>query len=162
MHYAPEIMARKLDKVPVLILRPSNVYGLDEKYNSYGPNSFLRSAQKDSRIMLIGGGEENRDQIYVDDVIALTVRCLLQRNIGVFNLAAWLSKCFYEVAELVARQFKSEIAIIKTSRANIITHRHYDVTNLIKSFPKFSLVSIEEGVTRVKQEAIKNCEKHQK
>jgi len=159
MHFAREIMARNLDKVLLLILRPANVYGLDDTPNAYGSNRFLRSAQKDSKILLIGGWEERRDHIYVDDVSAVTVRCLLHGNIGVLNLAIGLSKSSQEVAELVARQLKSKIAIIKISRTNTITHRRYDVTNLIKSFADFSFVSIKDGVAQINREAIKICEK---
>lgn len=153
MHYTREIMARNLDEVPLLILRPTIVYGLDDTHNSYGPNRFRRSALKDSRITLFGGGEETRDHIHVDDVAALTVRCLIHRSIGVLNFATGVSKSFHEVAELVARQFKNNIEVIKTSRGNPITYRHYDVTNLLKAFPDFGFVPLADGIARVHQEA---------
>ncbi len=153
MHYTREIMARSLVKVPVLVLRPTIVYGLDDTHNSYGPNRFRRAAQKDGRITLFGGGEEIRDHIHVDDVAALTMRCLLHRSIGTLNVATGVSKSFHEVAELVARQFKNNVEIIKTPRANPITYRHYDVTNLIKVFSDFRFVALEDGVARVHQEA---------
>ena len=153
MHYTREIMACSLAKVPVLVLRPALVYGLDDTHNSYGPNRFRRAAQKDGKITLFGGGEETRDHIRVDDVAALTVRCLLHRIIGALNVATGVSKSFLEVAELVARQFKNNVEVIKTPRANPITYRHYDVTNLIKAFPDFRFVALEDGVVRVHQEA---------
>jgi len=152
MHYTREIMARNLDEVPLLILRPTIVYGLDDTHNSYGPNRFRRSALKDSRITLFGGGEETRDHIHVGDVAALTVRCLIHRSIGVLNFATGVSKSFHEVAELVARQFKNNIEVIKTSRGNPITYRHYDVTNLLKAFPDFGFVPLADGIARVHQE----------
>lgn len=152
MHYTREIMARSLVNVPVLVLRPALVYGLDDTHNSYGPNRFRRAAQNDGKITLFGGGEETRDHIHVDDVAALTVRCLLHRSIGTLNVATGVSKSFYEVAELVASQFKNNVEVIKTPRANPITYRHYDVTNLIKAFPDFRFVALEDGVARVHQE----------
>ena len=154
MHYTREAMARSLVKVPVLILRPTLVYGHDDTHNSYGPNRFRRGAQKDGKVTLFGGGEETRDYIHVDDVAALTVRCLLHRSIGTLNVATGVSKPFREVAELVAKQFKSSVEVIKTPRANPITHRHYDVTNLIKAFPDFRFIGLENGVERVHQETV--------
>ena len=149
MHCTREIMARSLAKVPVLVLRPALVYGLDDTHNSYGPNRFRRAAQKDGRIMLFGSGEETRDHIHVDDVAALAVRCLLRKSTGTLNAATGISKSFYEVAEIAARQFGSSIEIITTPRASPITHRHYDVTSAIKAFPDFRCMALEHGVARV-------------
>jgi nucleoside-diphosphate-sugar epimerase len=152
MHYAREIMARSLAKSPVLVLRPTLIYGLDDSHNSYGPNRFRRAAQKDGKITLFGGGEETRDHIHVDDVAALTVRCLLNRSTGTLNVATGTSYSFYRVAELVAKQFSSSIEIIKTPRANPVTHRHYDITNTIKAFPDIRFVTLEKGVAYVHRE----------
>src|SRR3989344_1438133 len=154
MHYTREIMARSLAKVPVLVLRPTLVYGLGDTHNSYGPNRFRRAAQKDGKITLFGCGEETRDHVHVDDVAALTVRCLLHQSTGTLNVATGISKSFYEIAEIAARQFGNRIEIITTPRANPVTQRHYDVTNLIKAFPDFRFVAPEDGIARVHKESI--------
>ena len=103
-------------------------------------------AKKDSRITLFGEGEETRDHIHVDDVAALTVNCLLRGSTGILNIATGVSRSFREVAEFVVKQFGNSIEIISTSRANPITHRHYDVTKLIKEFPSFRFIALAEGV----------------
>lgn len=153
MHYAREIMARSLAKIPVLVLRPTLIYGLGDTHNSYGPNRFRRAAQKDGKITLFGGGEETRDHIHVDDVAALTVRCLLSKSTGTLNVATGVSKSFHELAQLVAKQFNNSIEIIVTPRANPITQRHYGVTNLIKAFPDFRFITPEDGIARVHKES---------
>ena len=154
MHHAREIMALSLAKVPVLVLRPTLIYGLDDTHNSYGPNRFRRAAQKDGKITLFGGGEETRDHIHVDDVAALTMRCLLRRSTGILNAATGISHAFHKVAEVVAKQFKNAVDIAKTPRANPVTHRHYDVTNTIKAFPDIRFISLEDGVARVHREML--------
>jgi nucleoside-diphosphate-sugar epimerase len=151
MHYTREIMARSLTPVPLLVLRPTAVYGRYDTHNSYGPNRFRKAAQADGKITLFGGGEETRDHIYVDDVAALTVRCLLQKSTGTLNVATGISTSFYEVAETISKQFGSGIEIVVTPRTNPITHRHYDPTNLIKAFPDFSFISLQDGIARVHQ-----------
>jgi nucleoside-diphosphate-sugar epimerase len=110
-------------------------------------------AQKDGKITLFGGGEETRDHIHVDDIATLTVRCLLRRSTGTLNVATGTSKSFHEVAELVAKQFNREIEIEATPRQNPVTHRHYDVSNLIKAFPDFRFITPEDGVARVQKES---------
>jgi len=154
MHYTREIMARSLTNIPVLVLRPTIVYGSDDTHNSYGPNRFRRVAQKDGKIVLFGGGEETRDHIHVDDVAALTVRCLFYRSTGTLNVATGNSKSFLEVAELIAKQFHRNIEIIHTPRQNPVTHRHYDVTNLIKAFPDFRFVAVADGVAHVHKKTV--------
>ena len=154
MHYTREIMARSLDEVPVLVLRPTVVYGLDDTHNSYGPNRFRRAAEKDGIITLFGNGEETRDHIHVEDIAGLTVQCLLNKSTGTLNAATGMSSSFYEIAEITAKVFGNGIEIITTPRANPITHRHYDVTNLIKAFPDFRFITPGDGVARVHNEAI--------
>jgi len=154
MHYTREIMARSLAKVPVLVLRPTLVYGLDDTHNSYGPNRFRRAAQKDGKITLFGGGEETRDHIHVDDVAALTVRSLLHKSTGTLNVATGTSKSFYEIAEIAAKQFGNRIEIITTPRANPVTQRHFDVTSLIKAFPDFRFIAPEDGIAHVHRQMI--------
>jgi len=152
MHYTREIMARSLAKVPLLVLRPTLVYGVDDTHNSYGPNRFRRAAQKDGKITLFGGGEETRDHIHVDDLAALTVRCLLRRSTGTLNAATGISHSFLEVAQGVARHFKNPVEIVKTPRANPVTHRHYDIAGSIKAFPDIRFITLEDGVARVHRE----------
>jgi len=148
MHYTRELMANTLGSVPVLILRPTLVYGPGDTHNAYGPNRFRRAAHKDVKIQLFGGGEETRDHIHVDDVTELTVRCLRHGSTGTLNLATGRSVSFREVAQLVARQFAKRVEIVSAPRANPVTHRHYDVVNLIKAFPGYRFISLEEGVVR--------------
>jgi UDP-glucose 4-epimerase len=154
MHLAREIMFRGLTKIPTLVLRVTIVCGADDTHNSYGPNRFRRSARKDGKITLFGGGEETRDHVHVDDVAALTVRCMLHRSTGLLNVATGVSKSFRSVAELVASQFPGAIEIVATPRANPVTHRHYDVTNLIKAFPDFHFTALEDGVARVHKQTM--------
>jgi nucleoside-diphosphate-sugar epimerase len=148
MHLAREAMARGLAGVPVLVLRPTLVYGPGDTHSSYGPNRFRRSAAKEGRIQLFGKGEETRDHIHVDDVSEITLRCLQRRSTGTLNVVTGRSASFREVAALVARHAGRPVEIVATPRANPITHRHYDVTNLLKAFPDYRFVALEEGVAR--------------
>lgn len=151
MHRTREIMAGTV-KAPLLIMRPTLVYGVGDIHNAYGPNRFRRMAQKDGKITLFGGGEEKRDHVHVDDVAALTLRCLQCKSTGVLNIATGTSTTFRDVATLVASQFGETVKIIETPRANPITHRHYGVTGLIKAFPDFRFIPLQDGITRCHKE----------
>lgn len=154
MHLAREMMARAVPKAPVLILRPTLVYGTQDTHNAYGPNRFRRTAQKDGRIQLLGGGEETRDHIHVDDVAALAARCLMRGSTGTLNVATGRSVSFATLAEMVARQFPNRPEIVKTPRASPVTHRHYDIINLVKAFPDYKFIALEEGIARCQRESL--------
>ena len=154
MHYAREIMARNLTRVPVLVLRPTLTYGLSDTHNSYGPNRFRRAAQKDGRIVLFGSGEGVRDHVHVDDVAKLTVRCLLNKSTGTLNVASGISRTFCDIAKIVAKQFGNHVELAHGRSNEPITYRHYDMTNLIKAFPDFRFIAPEDGLARVHQQMI--------
>lgn len=145
MHLARETMARSLPKTAVLILRPTGIYGAGDTHNAYGPNRFRRTAEKEGKIQLFGAGEETRDHIQVDDVAAITARCLMHRSGGTLNLASGRSLPFHRVAEIIAKEFPRAIEIVRAPRANPITHRHYDVTKLMKAFPDIRLTMLDEA-----------------
>tara|TARA_Y100000588_G_scaffold395323_2_gene523419 strand:- start:31808 stop:32695 length:888 start_codon:yes stop_codon:yes gene_type:complete len=149
MHYTREIMARSLTEIPLLVARPTIVYGLDDTHNSYGPNRFRRTAKQEGKITLFGGGEETRDHIHVDDVAELTLKCLFHKSTGTLNIATGVSNSFHDIADITAKEFGNRIEIITTPRTNPITHRHYDVTNLIKAFPDFRFIAPADGIARV-------------
>ncbi|OGA05557.1 MAG: hypothetical protein A3I00_07710 [Betaproteobacteria bacterium RIFCSPLOWO2_02_FULL_64_12] len=156
MHLAREIMFRGVANIPTLVLRPSLVFGLEDTHNSYGPNRFRRSAAKDGKITLFGNGEETRDHIHVDDAAGIAALCLAHRSSGTLNVATGQSHSFAEVAQRVARQFGEKIEIAGTPRANPITHRHYDITQLIKAFPGYSFLSLDEGIAQVHRQMMES------
>lgn len=164
-HLAREKMARKLvndfkkekgAEIPLLVLRVTQVYGVGNPHDNYGPNRFWNSARHRGQVELFGTsddmGVEMRDHIHVDDVAALTSLCVLHRTIGTLNLATGKSRSFREVAELVVSHFPGNITVVPKPRKESISDRHYDVANLLKAFQGFKFVPLEEGLTRLHRE----------
>ncbi len=150
MHLARELMARNLQKTAVLVLRPTQVYGREDTHGSYGPNKFRRAALGEGKIALSDSGKGTRDHIDVEDVAALTIRCLLHRSVGTLNAATGVSHSFLDVANLIARQFGVEVTTARDEKP--ITHRHYDITNTIRAFPDIRFTTLEQGLDRVHRE----------
>ena len=157
MHLVRERMACSIGSGPVLVLRPTLVYGRQDSHNAYGPNRFFRAAKDSGRITLFGGGEETRDHIAVEDVAALTIRCMLTQRSGILNVATGVSTAFSEVANLVVAQSAQPVEIVRTPRVNAITHRHYDITRLIKAFPDFRCVALADGISRMQHSLNQDC-----
>ena len=146
MHIAREIMVKQATRSPVAILRPTLIYGAGDTHNSYGPNRLRRMVSKDGKITLFGEGEETRDHIYIDDVIALIDLVVRHHSEGLLNLASGQSVSFADLARKVASQFSSKIEIAGTPRQSPITHRSFDISALYRSFPSFRLTTLESGL----------------
>jgi UDP-glucose 4-epimerase len=151
MHLARERMACSVGKWPVLILRPTLVYGLRDSHNAYGPNRFFREAKETGRISLFGQGEEMRDHIAVEDVAGLALLGMHKQSSGIFNLVTGVSTSFSALATMVATQISGAIEIRHTPRVNPITHRHYENTRLFQAFPEFRCVTLVDGIARMRQ-----------
>lgn len=152
MHAARELMLTATAQGPLVILRPSLLYGAGDPHNGYGPNRFRRQAARGEVITLFGEGEEMRDHVFIDDVAALTVLVLAHRSRGVLNVAAGVSTPFRRVAEMVAALAPRTVQVEGTARRTPITNRHFDITACLKAFPTFRYTPLTEGLRRASQE----------
>ena len=151
MHAARELMLKTDVKAPLAVLRPSLLYGARDPHNGYGPNRFRRLAEKGEAITLFGEGEEQRDHVFIDDVAQLVALALSHRSRGVLNIATGVSTSFRDIAEKVVSLAGSRSEIRGTPRQNPITHRHFDITDCLKAFPKFRYTPLDEGLARAMQ-----------
>jgi len=135
-------------KTTVMILRPCAMYGAGDTHNSYGPNRFMRTAMKDHQIQLFGQGEEQRDHLHVTDCAKLIELCLQQRITGVLNAASGQAVSFMDVAQQVAG-IVGGVTVNGQPRSGPVTHRHFDVTGLIKQFPGFRFTPLSEGLSQM-------------
>jgi nucleoside-diphosphate-sugar epimerase len=133
---------------PLLILRPTGVYGPGDTHNSYGPNRFVRSIVQERTVRLFGEGEERRDHLFLDDVVRLVTHLAFGDVTGVLNVASGDSRTFMSVVddlrEIVPYEFKLET----TPRRTPITHREFDLRRLHAALPEFCFTPFREGLRR--------------
>lgn len=155
MHLAREKMLSNTlarSSAPLLILRPCAIYGPGDTHNGYGPNRFIRTAKNEGVITLFGMGEEIRHHVFIRDFVAIISECLQQKSEGLLNVVGPEAVSFGEVAEKIC-QLSNPAAQIKTlPRQSPITHKHFDVTNLFKTFPKLASTSLEQGLAETFRE----------
>lgn len=149
MHLVREDLFRRLVPAPVAVLRATQICALHDTHDAYGPSRFIRMAMKEQRIVLFGRGEETRDHIQVEDVVALIHACLMRRSQGVLNVATGRSISFADVAALVAAQFDPPPEIQYAPRQLPITHRTFDVSAMIGAFPEIGLTPLEAGLEKI-------------
>lgn len=151
MHLAREIMLRSTVSAPLAILRPSLLYGAADPHNGYGPNRFLRLAERGEPIVLFGKGEEQRDHVLVDDVAELAARVIFMRSAGALNVATGTVTSFRDIAELVVRDSSHAVPIVETPRTQPMPHngyRAFDISCCRTAFPDFSFTPLPQGLRR--------------
>jgi UDP-glucose 4-epimerase len=153
MHRARELMLQQSFRGPLAILRSTLVYGATDTHNSYGANRFRRMAEKERKIVLGGQGEETRDHVLIDDVVAMIREVLRHRSHGLLNLASGRSVTFDALARLVAGLFSPAAEVVHTPRQSPITHRHFDAAARRQAFPDFRFTPLGQGLLKVHREA---------
>ncbi len=132
--------------LPLAIVRPSAIYGAGDTHLSYGPNRFLRTARSETRLVLFGQGEEERDHVYIDDVARIILECLLYGSSGAINAVSGTTHTFQEVARKIASAVGTPVAIETTPRRVEIVHKRFDTAALREAFPEFVATSLDRGI----------------
>ena len=154
MHLVRERMLEntlRASGTPLLILRPSLLFGTGDTHNGYGPNRFMRAAQNGEKITLFGEGEEKRDHVFISDLSRLIGLGMVHRSRGTMNVATGTAISFMDVARTVASVVNQDVPIETTPRQSPITHRHFDIAAIIKAFPSFKPVSLKVGLSQTHQ-----------
>jgi len=151
MHAAREMMLKNSTKAPVIMLRPTLIYGAADPHNGYGPNRFRRQAAMGQSITVFGEGEERRDHVLVDDVAKIAALVLGHRSVGALNVATGVSTSFRQIAEIIAKQYEVEVTSQPRQgpRPHLL-HRFFDITNCLKAFPAFHYAPLAKGLELVR------------
>lgn len=138
-------------------LRYFNVYGPGEQHK-VGYNSMvyqiMKAVKSKSPVKLFASGQQERDFVYIDDVIDYTLKAgelVLNKNFNtVYNVGSGKSVSFNKVCEVVAKETGNvvDIEYIKQKYEffQTKTQAEMDITNFVfKMSPKFD---IKAGVSK--------------
>lgn len=149
---AERLLARTVAALPdtsLLMLRPALVYGPHEPGYYYGPSGFLGKAIDNSPITLWGDGSELREFLFVDDVVALTVRLTLGDASGVLNVVSGTSYTYVEaLAEIAAVVGRDPLVQTRARTKEKVDHR-FDARRLQQLCPGFAFTPLADGIRRV-------------
>jgi nucleoside-diphosphate-sugar epimerase len=151
MHLAREIMFDSAITAPLVMLRPTLIYGVADPHNGYGPNRFFRLAAAGEPIVLFGKGEERRDHVLIDDVAELAARVIYHRSSGALNIATGRVTSFRDIADMVVGIAGTEVPVVETPRTQPMPHNGYRAfaTDACRAaFPDFRFTPIGEGLRR--------------
>jgi len=139
--------------VPVVILRPFNIYGEGQNENFLIP-AIIKQAKTGK--ILLNDLRPRRDYIYIDDFIDLLVKVIAIDRTGceIFNAGTGVSYSVNELANMICSLFKSSIVIASRNqeRKNEVLETIADITKAKKILNWTPKVDINEGLQRLKQQ----------
>ncbi len=136
--------------VPVVVLRPFNIYGPGQD-----PRFLIPSIVEQARAGLVElkDPEPRRDWVYVDDVVEAYVRAggLAASGFEVFNLGSGESHSVREVVDLLVRHAGRDVSVRFSGeqRRSEIMDTVADITRAVERIGWRPLVSLGEGLRRV-------------
>lgn len=158
MHLSREVMLKQVCTTPMAVVRPSLIYGPTDTHNGYGPNQFLRLALANKEITLFGDGEEQRDHVFIEDVVEILRLIILHRSEGILNVATGIVTSFRSVAEIVSKLFVPQTGINTKPRVGPMPHngyRPFDPSACKTAFPEFNYTTLAAGINKT-FETLKN------
>lgn len=135
-------------KIPLVIVRPTGVYGPGDTHNSYGPNRFISQIRHDGKVSLFGEGDDIRDHVYLDDVAAAVLGLAASDATGVFNVASGESRSFGSIVEQLRALSPVPFAVVNLPKSGGTSRRDFDVSRLREALPDLALTPFEEGLKR--------------
>lgn len=131
----------------VHVFRPFSGYGEDQALLYPFPAFIQRAAQRDDPFEVWGSGQQVRDWIHIDDVVAATLAAVEQDVPGPTNLCTGRPTSFLQLAQLVtsAAGYRPEIRTLPDAPTGV----HYRVGDPTKLHTFYRpRVELEEGIQR--------------
>jgi len=132
----------------VVIYRPFSGYGEDQDLSYPFPRIVQRVVQKESPLVVWGSGDQVRDFLHIDDVVAAVfATCGTLRPAEALNLGSGVATSFRELATQVARIAGHETIVVNDpSKPEGVFWRVGQCDRMLASWvPR---VSLEEGIQR--------------
>lgn len=148
MHLSREnICSLNISEEKLTILRPTIVYGKGDTHNSYGPNRFIKQLNNNSQIKIFGKGLDVRDHLFVEDLIKIISKAILNKISGKYNIASGKSIKFIDIIKKLQKITKRKINIDYIKVNNLPTKRYFDISQTKKKF-KLNFTDLNLGLKK--------------
>lgn len=138
----------RLYNIRVSSLRYFNVYGKNQRFDAYGNVISIFTAQilRGESMTIFGDGDQTRDFIDVQDVVAANVAAAENPQAsGLFNVGAGSATSVNHVADLLGRLTDTDLgALYKSPRPGDVRHCTADTTRLREVLGVYPKVELEK------------------
>ncbi len=151
MEFQADALAQ-LTGIEVACLRYFNVYGQHQHFDLDGNviPIFARRMLEDEPIAIYGDGEQTRDFIHVDDVVAANLAAVRSsRAQGVFNVASGVGVSINELVGLMGALLQRPVSTYQAGpRRGDVRHSYADINAAWRAFGYRPRVPLKDGLQR--------------
>jgi len=143
--------------IPVVCIRPFSGYGEDQDLSYPVPAIAARAASKEDPFEVWGSGKQGRDFVHIDDVIDFIMILMNRVKDGsAYNIGSGKLTSFIELIHLFTQFAGYQPAIKPLLDKPVGVHSRYaDMTLVNEKFNWKPKISLEEGMKRVYDEAVR-------
>lgn len=147
---------------PIVGLRYFNVYGRREFYKGKTASMILQlglQAIHSGRVRLFEFGEQMRDFVYIDDVVAANVLAMNAQKGGIYNVGFGVSRSFNDIIAILRKELAAlsahknlaplgdfTLEYIKNPYTFFQTHTQADITQTTNDLGYTPAYSLEDGI----------------
>ena len=127
----------------ITIFRPFSGYGTDQDLSYPFPSFIHRAKNKMDPFDIWGDGNQVRDFIHIDDIVAACCKCIDNKLYGTYNLGSGIPISFNQLADLVCKimGYKPIFNHIPTAPTGVM-YRVSNPSKMIKFYkPKIPLIT---------------------
>jgi UDP-glucose 4-epimerase len=142
--------------LPLAILRPSQVYGAEERLQQRQPiiRAIIEKARKGEDIELYGSRDAWRNYIYIDDLTTVISRVVKSRIVGTYCCQHPSDVTFSRIATAAFEAFKTDGAIrFLKDRPDIGDNVFEKDDSLYEKIGFYPRTSIEEGFRKIARQS---------
>lgn len=141
-----ERLARPEQGTSLLVLRPALVYGPSEPAYYYGPSGFLHKVLTREAITLWGDGTEQREFLYVDDVVEVAKRLTFSDLGGVINVVSGTSYTYAQALDSIAVIVGEVPQVEHRPRSKSKVDHRFDASAVRAACPGFDFTPLDAGL----------------
>lgn len=148
-----QLTLQYLDKNPlakVVGLRYFNVFGENEYKKGKTASMILQlglQALQNKKVRLFKYGEQQRDFIYVQDVIQANVKAIEAAKSGIYNVGSGVSRSFNDIIQILKSELgEFEVEYFDNPYSFYQNHTQADITDTIRHLGYNPIFSLEKGI----------------
>lgn len=130
------------------ILRYAHVYGYGQREQRDVISIFIESIKRDKCVLIVNGGSQIRDYIYIDDVIDATVMAVNKGNDEVFNIGGGMPISVNELLETLGKVAEKNIKVKNIKSKDKSKGIYMDISKAKSRLKWYPKVSLKEGLMR--------------
>lgn len=137
----------------VRVFRPFGGYGEDQDLNYPFPSIIKRIVQGEDPVTVWGSGNQERDFIYIDDVVSVVLDTLYLK-LGTLNIGTGITTSFVGLATLACQTLGVNPLIVSdTTKPQGVFSRVANTAKL-RQFYKLPFLTLAEGIKKVAKHAL--------